>query len=67
MGWKGVAFTLGVLVVWFVVNRWVLPHYGVATCCSPELPPAPTVTEPAPVPADAEAGTKEEEQKDELP
>ncbi|MBN1395008.1 MAG: hypothetical protein JW959_08290 [Pirellulales bacterium] len=45
MGWKGVAFTLAVLVVWFVLNRWVLPHYGYSTCCRPAPPTAGPVDE----------------------
>jgi hypothetical protein len=31
MSWKEVGFFLGVLVLWFVLNRWVLPRFGVHT------------------------------------
>jgi hypothetical protein len=32
--WSGMAellFLLGILVLWFVLNRWVLPRLGVPT------------------------------------
>jgi hypothetical protein len=31
MPWKELGVFLGVLVVWFVLNRWVLPRFGVST------------------------------------
>ena len=31
MSWKEVGIFVGVLVVWFVLNRWVLPRFGVGT------------------------------------
>jgi hypothetical protein len=31
MSWKELGVFLGVLVVWFVLNRWVLPRFGVST------------------------------------
>ena len=31
MSWKGVGIFLGVLAVWFALNRWVLPWFGVKT------------------------------------
>lgn len=31
MGLKEIGFLIAVLVLWFVLNRWVLPRFGVAT------------------------------------
>jgi len=31
MGAKELGIVLGVIVVWFVLNRWVLPRAGVST------------------------------------
>jgi hypothetical protein len=31
MRWKEFGIFFGVLVVWFVLNRWVLPRFGVGT------------------------------------
>ncbi len=31
MSVKELLFVLGFVVVWFVLNRWVLPRFGVAT------------------------------------
>jgi len=31
MGWKELGLLLGVILVWFVLNRWVLPRFGVST------------------------------------
>ena len=31
MTFKELAFIAGVVVVWFVLNRWVLPKCGVST------------------------------------
>jgi hypothetical protein len=28
---KGFGLLVGVLVLWFVLNRWVLPRFGVST------------------------------------
>jgi hypothetical protein len=29
--WRPLAFALGFLAVWFVLNRWVLPRFGFKT------------------------------------
>jgi hypothetical protein len=34
MSFKGVLLFLGVFVMWFTLNRWVLPWFGIATCMS---------------------------------
>jgi hypothetical protein len=31
MGYKEIGILLLILVVWFVLNRWILPRFGVAT------------------------------------
>lgn len=31
MDWKGIALVVGFLVAWFVLNRWVLPWFGVSS------------------------------------
>jgi hypothetical protein len=31
MGWKEFGLFAGVMLFWFVLNRWVLPHFGVHT------------------------------------
>lgn len=31
MQWQEILWIVGFLVVWFVLNRWVLPRFGVAT------------------------------------
>jgi p-aminobenzoyl-glutamate transporter AbgT len=31
VAFKEIAFFLLVIVAWFVLNRWVLPRFGVAT------------------------------------
>jgi len=31
MGWKEIGFVIGILVLWFALNRWVLPRFGVGT------------------------------------
>lgn len=31
MQWQELLWIVGFLVVWFVLNRWVLPRFGVAT------------------------------------
>ena len=67
MGWKGTLFLLGVLVVWFVLNRWVLPRCGISTCCCPAVPPSQTISDPVLPPADAAPGQNVEDQKGELP
>ena len=55
MSWKGIVFVVAVFAAWLVLNRWVLPHFGVATCCCPvvpsqtascPLPPSETVKQP---------------------
>jgi len=30
-GFKGFLFFFAILAVWFVLNRWVLPRFGVPT------------------------------------
>jgi hypothetical protein len=30
---KDILFLLGVIVVWFGLSRWVLPWFGIPTCC----------------------------------
>lgn len=45
MTWKEASLILGFLVFWFVLNRWVLPLFGISTCMSgacglPRTPPA---------------------------
>ncbi len=45
MTWKEASLILGFLVFWFVLNRWVLPLFGISTCMSgscglPSTPPA---------------------------
>jgi hypothetical protein len=34
MGWKDVALIAGILMIWFALNRWVLPAFGINTCMS---------------------------------
>jgi hypothetical protein len=34
MNFKGVLLFLGAFIVWFTLNRWVLPWCGVPTCMS---------------------------------
>jgi hypothetical protein len=29
--WKGMLLAVGILVAWFVLNKWVLPWLGVPT------------------------------------
>jgi len=31
---KAIAFFAGILVLWVVLTQWVLPWFGVPTCCS---------------------------------
>jgi hypothetical protein len=39
-----------ILTAWFVLNRWILPRFGVPTCLggSCAVDPRPTLSEPAP-------------------
>ena len=68
MGWKGILLLLGVLVVWFVLNRWVLPRYGISTCCGSAAPPSQTISEPALPTVDAPASRQnDEEQNSDMP
>lgn len=50
MGWKELGIFLGVLVVWFTLNRWVLPWFGINTCMSGAcaVDSRPAATEGAP-------------------
>jgi hypothetical protein len=34
MGGKELGLLVGIVLVWFALNRWVLPWFGVATCMS---------------------------------
>ena len=34
MDWKNPILILAILVVWFSLNRWILPWFGFATCMS---------------------------------
>jgi len=34
MGWKEIALVTGFVAAWFALNRWVLPWFGIPTCCS---------------------------------
>ncbi len=34
MGFKEIGIFVGVLALWIVLNRWVLPYFGVSTCMS---------------------------------
>lgn len=67
MGWKGILLLVGVLVVWFVLNRWVLPRCGISTCCCPAARPNQTISEPVLPPTDAPAPQNDEEQKGDMP
>jgi hypothetical protein len=31
MTWKETAFIVALLVAWIVLNRWILPRFGVST------------------------------------
>jgi hypothetical protein len=44
MSFQDVALLLGVLAVWIVLFRWVLPWFGIGTCMSGQcrLVPPPT-------------------------
>lgn len=48
---QGLGLLLLILVLWFVLNRWVLPWFGVPTCmscgCAAERDPRPREAERA--------------------
>ena len=60
MGLKEFGLLLGVIVVWFVLSRWVLPWFGVNTCMSGAcgVDPRPAVTEEVSAPADQEGDVR---------
>ena len=47
MNLKGLGLFFGMLLIWFALNRWILPWLGVSTCmsgsCAVDL--RPTVSE----------------------
>lgn len=50
MSGKELAFLATVMVLWFALNRWILPYFGVNTCmsgCCPLNPPATASDQPA--------------------
>ena len=54
---KETLFILLFLVAWIVLNRWVLPHFGVSTCMSGAcgLPPRVPAQEQTPEQPGSEA------------
>jgi hypothetical protein len=57
---KEIGVVVGILVVWLVLNRWVLPWLGIATCMSGRcaVDPRPTVSQEIPEYLDQEGERK---------
>lgn len=54
MGLQDLGLFVGVFVFWIVLNRWILPWFGISTCCcgSCAVDTHRTACEPVPIPAD---------------
>ena len=65
MGWKEWGILIGILVVWVVLTRWVLPWCGVPTCCSARQ--CSTGIEPAVPPDDSGPEPTDQRKSEETP